>query len=141
MLYRGKFGEHTSDIKKFYEEYAHIAALWQIKLNEFSEQGKNLVIASYGRHSTWKIPSWWRWAIREIDLFKRSLDIIVYQLQRGEKGQLLLPSGKPISKALGYVDSTKALVENGTSWECENCKMTNSGTANFCSNCGKKKPL
>jgi len=139
-LYRGKFGEMTGELKKFSNEYSYIAALWRRKHKEISETKKmNLIVSSYGKNATWSIPSWWKWAVREINLFKRSFKMIKTQLERGESAKLLLPSGQPLSKAIGYVDSARALVEDESSWTC-GCGMRNPQEANFCSNCGGKKP-
>lgn len=139
-LYRGRFGDMTGDLKKYMNEYSHIAAIWRKKLKETSEtKGMNLVISSYGKNATWSIPSWWKWAVREMDLFKRSFKIIRRQLERGESAKLLLPSGQPLSKVIGIVDSAKALIEDGTSWTC-GCGMRNPQEANFCSNCATPNP-
>lgn len=137
-LYRGTFNAYTDTLKKNENVYGHIAVLWRKKLSEFSALGQNLVIASYGKTSTWHSPSFWKWAIREVELFKRTLNIIKMQLNRGEETKIALPSGKPFSKALGYVSSTKALIEDSTSWTCK-CGMINIESANFCSNCGQPK--
>ena len=138
-LYRGAFNSYTDTLKKNENTYAHIAVLWRKKQSDFSTQkNQNLVIASYGKKSTWHIPSFWGWAVREVDLFKRSLHIIEKQLHRGEDAQIALPTGKPYSKAIGYINSTRALIEDGTSWVCK-CEMVNSAEANFCSNCGSSK--
>ena len=138
-LYRGTFGAQTSDLKKYRDEYAHIACCWDKKLTEFSKNGQNLVVATYGRESSWELPTYWRWAMRENALWVRSTMIIIGQLKRGVKAGLpVLPSGKLIEKAIGYAESTRALLTDGSSWTCLKCGMINA--SNFCSNCGAPKP-
>lgn len=138
-LYAGRFIDKTDLIKGNLREFALIAVLWDKKLKELSQQGMNLVISSYGTLSKWKIPSFWKWAIRETDLYIRFLKIVEGQIERGIKtGIGALPGTLP-RKAIGYAQSAQAALTDGTSWECE-CEMINIGTANFCSNCGKPKP-
>lgn len=138
-LHMGRFGDKTSLIKGNLRSFALIAALWSRRLAEYSQEGTNLVIPTYGRDSAWFIPSWWRWAIRETDLYIRTLKIVEKQLERGSKTKMLTASGQPISKAIGYIQSTRALLEDGSAWEC-GCGMMNPGAANYCSNCGEPKP-
>lgn len=138
-LHMGRFGDKTDLIKGNLRPFALIAALWERKLQEYSEKGMNLVIASYGKDSGWFIPSWWKWATRETDLYLRSLKIVEKQLKRGSGTKMLTASGQPISKAIGYVGSARALLEDGASWSCQ-CGMMNPGSANYCSNCGEAKP-
>ena len=138
-LYAGRFAHKTELIKGNLKEFALIAVLWDKKLKELSQQGMNLVISSYGKQSKWKIPSFWKWAIRETELYIRSLKIFEKQIRRGIITKVgALPGSLP-HKAIGYAQSAQAALTDGTAWECE-CDMINMGTANFCSNCGKPKP-
>lgn len=138
-LYAGRFADKTDLIKGHLREFALIAVLWDRKLKELSKQGMNLVISSYGSQARWKIPSFWKWAIRETNLYIRFLKIVQGQIERGIKTKVGALPGTLPHKAIGYTQSAQAALTDGTSWECE-CEMINLGTANFCSNCGKPKP-
>lgn len=135
----GRFGDKTEVIETYLDAYVLVAAIWEKKLHEFSQKGDNLVIASYGRKSLWKIPSWWKWAIRDTKLYLRTITILEKQFKRGIATGLLTSSGIPLSKAIQYSTSIKGILENGTTWQCI-CDMFNSGNSNYCSNCGKPKP-
>ena len=138
-LYAGRFADKTDLIKGNLREFALIAVLWDKKLKDLSQKGMNLVISSYGKQSKWQIPSFWKWAIRETELYIRFLKIVERQIERGIKtGVGKLPGILPF-KAIGYAQSAEAALTDGTSWTCE-CAMINIVTANFCSNCGKPKP-
>jgi len=138
-LYAGRFVDKTDLITGNLREFALIAVIWDKKLKELSRQGMNLVISSYGKESTWKIPSFWKWAIRETDLYIRSLKIVEMQIKRGIRTKVAVLPGALPHKAIGYTQSAQAALTDGTSWTCD-CAMINIGTANFCSNCGKPKP-
>jgi len=138
-LYTGRFGDKTELIKGSLRELALIAVLWDKKLKALSKQGMNLVISNYGRGSKWRIPSLWKWAIRETNLYMRFLNIVAKQIERGINTNVGALPGTLPRKALGYTQSAQAALTDGTSWRCE-CGMINLGTANFCSNCGKPKP-
>lgn len=137
---QGKFGEISNSIKNNMDAHCLIAHNFEKKLQEFSKNGLNFVIADYGKDSRWRIPEYWEWGIRERALYIRSLRILEKQLTRGIETKMLLPTGKSLDKALGYAGSTRALIEDGTSWTCI-CGMENLSAANFCSNCGKAKPV
>jgi len=139
-LLRGRFGDQTDNIKEYLREYIVVSRLWKKKLLEFSRELNNLVISTYGKEAKWILPSWWRWAIRETDLYLRSVRTLQTQLRRGASTRLLTASGEPISKAIGYAKSIEGLLEDGSSWKCPNCDMINHGTSNFCSHCGKPNP-
>lgn len=138
-LKMGRFGDKTEVIETYLDAYVLVAAIWEKKLHEFSQRGNNLVIASYGKKSVWKIPTWWKWAIRETDLYLRSITILSKQFKRGISTGLLTSSGIPLSKAIEYSTSIQGILENGTTWQCT-CGMFNSGSSNYCSNCGKPRP-
>lgn len=138
-LKMGRFGDKTEVIETYLDAYVLVAAIWERKLHEYSQEGDNLVIASYGQRSAWKIPTWWKWAIRETKLYMRSVLILEKQFKRGEETGLLTASGIPLSKAIQYSTSIKGILENGTTWRCT-CGMFNSGSNNYCSNCGKPRP-
>jgi len=138
-LHMGRFGTETDLIKGNLREFALIAVLWDRKLAEISKGSKNIIIATYGRYSAWRLPSLWRWAIRETDLYLRTLLIVEKQFKRGIRTKVAMLPGTPIQKALGYTESARAALTDGTSWTCE-CDMINPESANFCSNCGKPKP-
>jgi len=137
-LYAGRFADKTDLIKGNLRAFALIAVLWDRKLKELSQMGMNLVISNYGKNSKWRIPSFWKWAIRETNLYIRSLKIVQKQIERGITTKVGKLPGVLPRKAIGYTESAKAALTDGTSWKCE-CEMINIGTANFCSNCGKSK--
>jgi len=139
-LSKRRFGEQTDNIKEYLQEYIIVSKLWKKKLREYSKELNNLVISTYGNKAKWILPSWWRWAIRETDLYLRSVRTLQNQLRRGISTNLLTASGEPISKAIGLAKSIEGLLEDGSSWRCPNCEMINHGSSNFCSNCGHKKP-
>lgn len=138
-LKMGRFGDKTKVIETYLDAYVLVAAIWEKKLHEFSQKGDNLVIASYGQKSVWKIPSWWKWAIRDTKLYLRSVTILEKQFKRGISTGLLTSSGIPLSKAIQYSTSIQGILENGTTWQCT-CGMFNSGSSNYCSNCGNPRP-
>lgn len=138
-LYAGRFADKTELIKGNLREFALIAVLWDRKLKELSQKGMNLVISNYGKNSKWRIPSFWKWAIRETNLYIRSLKTVQKQIERGINTKIGQLPGVLPKKAIGYTESAQAALTDGTSWICE-CEMINNETANFCSNCGKPKP-
>lgn len=138
-LKMGRFGDKTEVIETYLDAYVLVAAIWEKKLHEFSQKGDNLIIASYGRRSVWRIPTWWKWAIRETNLYLRSITILAKQFKRGVSTGLLTSSGIPLSKAIEYSTSIQGILENGATWQCT-CGMFNSGSSNYCSNCGKPRP-
>jgi len=139
-LLRGRFGEDSEEIMEYLNEYIIISKLWKEKLPEFSKNLNNLVISTYGQNARWFCPSWWRWAIRETNLYLRTIRILRRQLKRGESTKLLTASGEPIQKAIGYTRSIEGMLEDGTSWKCPDCGMYNHGKSNFCSNCSRRNP-
>lgn len=138
-LHMGRFGDKTHVITVHLNEFVLIAAVFRNKMLEYSAQGHNLVIANYGPNSVWFIPSWWKWGIREMDLYIRTVSILEMRLKRGISTKMLTASGVPLEKAIGYTDSIKGILEDGLAWQCE-CGMVNSASANFCSNCGSPNP-
>lgn len=139
-LLAGRFGEESESIREFLDDYIAISRLWTQKLKQYSQELNNLIISTYGRNAHWILPSWWRWAIRETNLYLRTVKILQRQFQRGISTKLLTASGRPIQEAVGYSRSIQGVLEDGNSWECPKCTMYNSGTSNFCSNCGTAKP-
>jgi len=136
-LLRGRFGEETEDTMEYLNEYIVISKLWNTKLVEYSQNMNNLVISTYGKGAIWKLPSWWRWAIRETDLYLRCLKTLQKQFNRGISTKLLTASGQPLQRAVGYTTSIEGLLQDGQSWTCPNCGMYNSGSSKYCSNCGQ----
>ncbi len=139
QLKMGRFGDKQKVIETHLDNFVLVAAIWETKMAEYSQAGNNLVVSSYGNRATWIIPSWWRWALRETDLYLRQIDQLQRQFQRGIKTGLLTASGVPLSKAIEYTTSVKGVLEDGTTWRC-GCGMHNSGSSNFCSNCGTAQP-
>jgi len=109
-LYEGFFGTETKTLKQFNEELKSVAILWDKKIKEFSEQGNNLVVATGGPKSRWKIPSYWGWAIRERDLYVISAKIIVKQLKRGI-GTKALPNTTQTRGALTLTTEVQKALE------------------------------
>jgi len=138
-LYGGQFGAEGENILQDLEYYTAISHLWTQKLKEYSQELNNLAISTYGKRAYWLLPSWWRWAVRETDLYIRSVKILQRQLKRGISTKLLTASGEPLEKALEYSKSIQGLLEDGDSWRCK-CNMYNSGESNYCSNCGRTNP-
>jgi len=139
-LLQGQFREETEGITDFLNDYKIVARMWKNKVEEYSRELNNLVISTKGRGAVWILPSWWRWAIRETDLYLRSVRILQMQFRRGITTKLLTASGEPLEKAIGYAKGIEGLLEDGDSWICPECTFHNHGTSNFCSNCGHEKP-
>lgn len=124
-LQRGKFGKDTTIILKNLGEYPAVALLFERKMKEYSKAGNNFLTASYGKHSVWSVPSFWRWNIREFRLYRRTLDILRTHLKRGRETKVLLPSGISIPRVLDYETVVRAALEDGTAWECSKCGARN----------------
>lgn len=137
-LNKGRFGEKTKEIKPYLKEFGHIAVAWDKKITDLTKTGNPLVIAEYGKQSKWYKPSFWKWGIRETELYLRSFNCIRKQLTRGTNTKIALNENSNIKKALGYLDSSLAALTDGVTWTCK-CKMLNTGSSNYCSNCGKPK--
>jgi hypothetical protein len=139
-LHDGRFGKDTEELKKNLGSFPAVATVFERKMREYSKAGNNFIIASYGNNSKWFIPSWWIWNIRDYNLYKRSLKILIRQLDRGIKTKVLLPSGQPIAKALDYETVIRAALEDRTVWTCPKCTARNLGTTINCAVCGTAKP-
>ena len=80
------------------------------------------------------------WAIRETNLYLRTVRLLQRQLKRGISTKMLTASGEPLPKAINYARSIEGLLEDGSSWRCPSCGMYNHGSSNYCSNCGLANP-
>jgi hypothetical protein len=138
-LQRGKFGKDTTIILKNLGEYPGVAILFKGRMDEYSKAGNNFLTASYGKESIWKIPSFWKWNIREFNLYRRTLKILRTQLERGRKTKVLLPSGIPIPRVLEYETIVRAALEDGTAWECSKCGARNLSQNQKCVICGTSR--
>jgi ribosomal protein L40E len=136
----GKFGKDSDEIKESLEYYLAVAIIFENKMLEYSKASNNFIIASGGQDSQWFIPSFWKWNIREFHLYTRSLKILRRQLLRGIRTKVLLPSGQPIEKALGYETVVRAALEDKTVWTCPSCSARNLDSSEFCRICGSDKP-
>lgn len=139
-LHDGRFGKDTEEIKKSLGWFPAVATVFHKRIREYSKAGNNFVITRYGAKSTWFIPSFWTWNIRDYNLYKRSLRILRRQLDRGIQTKVLLPSGQPIEKALDLETIVRATLEDKTVWTCPKCKVRNLGTISLCAVCGTPKP-
>lgn len=110
-LYEGYFGNETKILKQYEEELKPMATLWEKKINEYSHEGNNLVVATYGPNSKWVRPTYWWWAIRERDLYLRSAKILVKQIQRGIDTRIALPDLTNLNDALITSTEMKQLLE------------------------------
>jgi hypothetical protein len=135
----GSFGKLTSDMKKYYYHLAHIAVLWDEKIREFATNGMNLIVAAYGRQSTWIRPTYWRFSLRERNLDVRFSLILIRKMKEGWEGELTLPDARPYPKMIGYAESVSAMLSDGSNWVCT-CGMINSQKRATCAHCEKPKP-
>jgi len=136
---RGKFGKDTTIILRNLGDFPSVAILFRRKIEEYSKAGTNFLTANYGRKSVWKIPSFWKWNIREFNLYRRTLDILRTQLDRGRTTKVLLPSGIPIPRVLEYETVVRAALEDGTAWECPHCRARNLSQNQNCVICGTSR--
>lgn len=111
LLYEGFFQENTPALKEYKDEMKPVSLLWEQNLRNYSDQGNNIVISSYGPKARWSRPSYWKWAIREQEIYLRSARIIIRQLQRGMGTKIALPDSTRIAEALEMTTEMKQLLE------------------------------
>jgi len=126
---------HKANLLKEQGHHPAIAISFYDKMQQYSKQKTNFVIPTCGRNSQWFIPTFWRWNIREYDLYQRTIETIGRQLERGRKTKVLLPSKLPITTALNYRTNLQATIADGTSWKCPNCGAHNIETMTQCTIC------
>jgi len=106
-----RFGEDTEIIAKSLDIYPATAVLFNRKMALFSEQGHSFLISSCGNKASWYIPTWWIWNIRDFELYRRTLRILMNQFKRGQQTKLLLPSAIPIEKLLEQTKTIEKMLE------------------------------
>lgn len=140
-LHSGGFGKNEKAIIGGLSDYPEIAILWDKKMQRFSILGHNFLISTdKGPKSTWILPSFWLWCIREHGLYLQTLTQLKRQLERGKKTKMLLPTGISLDKALDWTTPIKAALLDGTTWKCAHCSIRNDAEKVQCVICGTSRP-
>lgn len=143
ILRGGGFGPEEQEIMKDLKDYPEIAILWKEKIKEIARKGHNFVISTgRGIKSTWIRASFWLWNIRERGQYLQTLKRLKRQLERGVRTKMLLPTGVPLAKALGYTTTVKAALVDGMAWNCPKCGVRNIAESDTCVICNtpRSKP-
>lgn len=146
-LIDGKLGPEARKHRRELLEVIPAYSLWfSRKLWELAKSGACMIIPidirrGWGKQAKWHLPSWFAWNDRELDQYRRSIDRIRTQFNRGIKTRVALPSGDTMQKALAYTSPIQAAIEDGTSWFCARCSARNLGVDTACSICNTTKPI
>lgn len=141
----GRFGEEARrESEEILEEIPSFAIYFRKKILQYAKEGACLIIPTMKTPFTrgtkrWFIPSWFRWNIREIDLYKRTLKAFRTQLKRGIVTRVALPSGMSLEKALTIETVTRASLIDKTVWTCPKCSARNLDSSKVCGICGTEK--
>jgi len=142
---KGRFGkEARRESEEVLEEMPSFAIYFKRKTLQYAKEGACLITPSMDTPFTrgtkrWFIPSWFRWNIREIDQYKKTLKAFRTQLKRGITTKVALPSGVSLKKALAIETVTRASLIDKTVWTCPKCSAPNLDSSEVCGICGTKK--